>query len=1067
MADEVRSVRGNRRTGEVNPKSLIKIFKNIHENRQVATLLVAKGANEKCFYFTIGAIRMVTVGPDEGLPLSNVLLRRRLISKEKLALAEKKRRSMEVPLKDSNDEDSKRMVMPLLEDVLGMEEMMPRKDLHDSVATVVRWELEDVFFWAEASYTLWMSSPPLDLYKPDMEAHKMSFGVYKMLGDLENDVLSWSQNTTRMVTGDHPVHLSPNGPNPSELSAEAQILLRAAQSPKASIHHLLRATRHIGAMPFQAIESLDTLVNMGAISVEVRKTKRKRQPTELKQEAAQIEDWLKNLLDGMTATSNLAQIYEDLGEPEKGIEFRRDIAEKFIEEGAYDNALTELQHIVDISERDFPAYERMIELLQQLKRKPELSSMSRKYAELLSFNRLFNRARRVWQFFLNMVPEDIEARRNLADAHLQVNDTEAAQQELLNIVQLVEKSGDANQIQEALTDVLKVAPENDQAIERYKDMIGFKTAIFMRRGVIAAAVIVVLISMFISFRINITSKNFLRIRDKALALADENKFEDGYEMLDSFANSQTSFFTRFIKDEADKTLRAIRQTARNHYSATFDTSIQTAKLQKSKQLPEAIATLKVLQKKLTKASETLCTRRRKRLEECTGLLSFYTTRERNAKTRMTLALKTTERGESKQAFEIYKQLVGTSVWLPGLNQAMIPLRIETNPGNAQIFNGPVAVGRSPITVEVPIGADLEITAELPGYEKTSVDPKSRWSWPIKIKLKKRKAWSVDMTGPVEANIAQVGRLVVAGDRAGELIALQAPQGQEAVKVLWTRKLGLDGDVEAIALSREALAVVLGSGKISSFDPNSGALLWTEPSSLLTPALLRTIRKGTLVIYVTADDELVATRSATGAQIWKHKYGALSRAPIIDGTQVLVSTMAGQFLFLNGRTGKVINKIHKIADEPLPNPIVTTIKNDKRYVFVMEDGKVFIASFSRSGRVALRKSSFNLPISQPALAVGERLYIAAADSDGTVLCINITTRKKIFSQKLKVNITGPPFVTEKALYLQAGNGLHALDLVTGEVLWRYNNDLPLVAPAAAGNGKLILSDSKKQLLSIFE
>lgn len=1069
MADESKSI-GARQTGELTPKVLLKFLADIRENRRVATVLVARGANEKCFYFTIGAIRMVTVGPDEGLPLSKVLLSKRLITREKLAQAETKRRSMEVPLKDTNDEDNKRMVMPLLEDVLGMDEMLPRNDLHESIAQVVRWELEEIFFWTDAHYTIWYSSPPLDIYKPDMEAHKMSFGVYKMLADLEAEVNAWDQRTSRTVIGSNLARVSPNAPDPSQLSPGAQVILNAAQAPTPTVLDLLRSTRHIGALPFQAIESLTHLIEMGALHIDAPKAGFVKPEQELRQDAGAIEEWLQNLLDGLSANKALANIYEKLNEPEKSIEFRREIAERLINEGAYDNALDELQRIIGISERDFPAYERIIELFEQLKRKTELTDYSRKYAELLSFNKLFNRARRMWQYFLNIVPEDIDARRQLAEAHLQVNDQIAAQQELMNIVQIAERKGDKAEIQEALKDVLRIAPENEQAIDRYKNVVGFQTAVMARRIIIGVASALILIALYLGIQINVDSRKFLNARDNALGLSEKKEYKESHELLSSFTESQSGVMSSFVTTEAKKTMQVIRQTSKNHYSTLNDAYTGKAEwLKRNQQLPEAVNILQDLNAELEKSSPELCPERDSWIGANETKIRLYEDRMASARTRLKMAKRNLNEGKTRDAFEKYKELVASNAWLDELGKEQVPLRVVTVPPGARIFSQALSVGTSPLTLEVPIGEEIEIAAELPGYERAKANPKDRWTWPLKIVLQKKKLWTVKTEGPVTANIVRQGQTIYVGDRAGQLQAIKLSNAGKAAEVLWSVNLGLEGDVESLNVLGNALVATLGSGRICFFDGKTGTLVLNEPARSLRPALLPTGSKGILVIYVDENGKLVGRQFKNQKILWSKSFGSLSSPPMVAGSQVIVGTNDGQLRFIDGRSGTIIRKPYQLTQKPeaIPNPVLFEVKKDTRYAFVLENGMLLIASFSRVGGITLRRQNLRVPVAHAPVATGNYLYVVGADSRGTVVCTDITTQKVLFETQLDTPITGPPMVSEKGLYVQTQDGLRALSPDSGAPRWQFSNDSPLVAPGLTVDGQVIISDSKSKLVSLAE
>lgn len=1069
MADESKSI-GARQTGDLTPKVLLKLLSDIRENRRVATLLVAKGANEKCFYFTIGAIRMVTVGPNEGLPLSNVLLSKRLITRDKLKQAETKRRSMEVPLKDSNDEENKRMVMPLLEDVLGMDEMLPRKELHDSIAQVVRWELEEIFFWTDAHYTIWYSSPPLDIYKPEMEAHKMSFGVYQMLSDVEGEVGAWDQKTTRLVVGSNLAHLSSRAPDPSQLSPSAQVIIRAAQAPTPTVLDLLRSTRHIGSMPFQAIESLNQLLDMGALNIEIPKSDFVKPANELRQDAGAIEDWLQNLLDGLSANKQLANIYEQLNEPEKSIEFRREIAERLIEEGAYDNALGELQHIIGISERDFPAYERIIELFEQLKRKPELKEVSRKYAELLSFNKLYNRARRMWQYFLNIVPEDLAARRQLAEAHLQVNDQVAAQQELMNIVQIAERGGDKAQIQAALKDVLRIAPENEQAIDRYKNVVGFQSAIFARRLIIGVASALILLALFLGFQINIDSRKFLKARESAVSLAEKKEYKEAHDLLSSFTESQSGVMSDFVTTEAKKTMQVIRQTSKNHYSTLNEAYAGKAEwLKNNQQIPAAVSTLEDLNEELEKSSSELCPERDSWIGAIETQIRLYGDRMQSAKTQLKIAKRNMDEGRSRDAFEKYKALVRSNAWLNALKEAQVPIRIETIPSGARVFNQSLAAGTSPLTLQVPIGEELEVAAELPGYERAKADPKNRWNWPLKIVLQKKKLWTLNTAGPITANIVRQGSVIYVGDRAGQLMAVKLPKNSEAAETLWSENLGLEGDVESLSVLGNALVATLGSGRICFFDGKSGTLVLNEPAQILRPAMLPTGSKGTLVVYVDDNGKLVARQFKNQKVVWSRDYGSLSSPPMVVGSRVIVGTNDGQVRFIDGRTGNIVGKSYQLTSKPeaIPNPVIFTVKKDTRYAFVLENGEVLVVSFSSSGKMTKRPQKLRVPVAHRAAQMGNLLYVTGADAKGSVICTDITTRKILFETQVDTAITGPPMISKKGLYIQTQDGLRALSPDSGRPLWQFNNNSALVAPGLTIDGQVIISDSKSKLLSLAE
>src|SRR2546430_6478961 len=59
--------------GKLSPKALGEVLKKLEGNRGAAYLLVSDGLSERCLYFSVGAIRLSSMGKRRGLSLEEAL----------------------------------------------------------------------------------------------------------------------------------------------------------------------------------------------------------------------------------------------------------------------------------------------------------------------------------------------------------------------------------------------------------------------------------------------------------------------------------------------------------------------------------------------------------------------------------------------------------------------------------------------------------------------------------------------------------------------------------------------------------------------------------------------------------------------------------------------------------------------------------------------------------------------------------------------------------------------------------------------------------------------------------
>ena len=127
-------------------------------------------------------------------------------------------------------------------------------------------------------------------------------------------------------------------------------------------------------------------------------------------------------------------------------------------------------------------------------------------------------------------------------------------------------------------------------------------------------------------------------------------------------------------------------------------------------------------------------------------------------------------------------------------------------------------------------------------------------------------WARPLGFPVRATPAALGEAVFVPTTRGVLLALDAATGAER----WRFSAGADSTVRLTAPAVDAAALAVGAtdGTVRLLDPVTGALRWTfttDGAVTAAPLLLPTV-----VLVGTMRKTLVALDRATGAVVWEHE-----------------------------------------------------------------------------------------------------------------------------------------------------------------------------------------------------
>lgn len=316
-----------------------------------------------------------------------------------------------------------------------------------------------------------------------------------------------------------------------------------------------------------------------------------------------------------------------------------------------------------------------------------------------------------------------------------------------------------------------------------------------------------------------------------------------------------------------------------------------------------------------------------------------------------------------------------------------------------------------------------------------------------------------------------GDTIYIGDLDGTFHALAVDTGTTR----WTFKAEAAGFPSAAAVAADAtLPVVVGddTGVVRGLDRRDGRLVWeyeTEgeisggPTIVTTPA-------GPRAFVGSQDASLSCLSLADGKQLWKH-----SIADQIRCSPTVAHTKDGDCIFIAGCDGKLhvidAEKGAERATVPIDGPTGTTPATLADRVFFGTEGGVFFAIDFLKAEVAWRQQA----------AAGAQAYRSSAAVAGDLAVVGSRGRAvEAFSladgtrkwrRPIRARVDASPVVVMATggmgagaaarpvvIVVDAGGGIAALDLATGEPAWEFAAGGGFGAGAAvAGDRVVIASD----------
>ncbi len=196
------------------------------------------------------------------------------------------------------------------------------------------------------------------------------------------------------------------------------------------------------------------------------------------------------------------------------------------------------------------------------------------------------------------------------------------------------------------------------------------------------------------------------------------------------------------------------------------------------------------------------------------------------------------------------------------------------------------------------------------------------------------------------------------------------------------------------------------------------------------------------VYVGADDGSVyALDAANGAPLWTFETGDVVRSPaVVSGGVVYAGSNDNVLYALDAATGDLLWQ----HDTGSPVQYAPLVGDDAVYVPTMSEGGRKIHTLDASSGTELWVAPQYYPFDTGwesgigAAFAGDTLLMI--DDQGGLQALNAQTGESVWSFRGEVGTDTPPVVIGDVVYVTAVNTAHALDIVTGEELWKFSTGM---------------------------
>ncbi|HVY60357.1 MAG TPA: PQQ-binding-like beta-propeller repeat protein, partial [Planctomycetota bacterium] len=728
-----------RQEGKLSPKSLGDVLKKLEGNRSAAYLLVSDGVSEKCLYFSVGAIRLTSMGKRRGLRLEEAMAVHPRVDPVVLERARARQAETGEPFEEI---------------------VATHFNLNDVVrecsTAIVRDELLDLLVWDGAAFEYAEANPPPKIFDPRLEAVKVSFGVAKLLKEAA-DALPAAQKFMMKVAAKGKLirgqQWAYGVPAEGERAA-CEAVAASISETGATLEEVTTSARRLGIDALRIMDALDKMLEAKTLDLNAKAKgagsglTKEEEVQQARQDIDEIEGALDLIINELVARQRLARGYLAVGDQPKAVYNLKRVGDELLHRNKADEAIDAFRQIVKIVPHDFGVREKIAFLYERMKRVPEAIGEGLDLAKLYKQFGLFNRAKNIFRRVINLDPENVDNRRQLIELLVKLNEKPEAVAEYENLAELFSRRQQENELLAVYQNILALDPAHGAARKQREQIVRRRPDFWVPYVAVAAGfLILVVASAYVSAEYRAV-KAYEQAKSDAYAYAAAEKDEQAQETVTRFL---TVYDGSRVAPRAVRLKEQLTMLAKERRERKADKELKRGKQLEAKGfVPQAREAYERIAKDLY---DTRCA-----AEAQASVARIKALDEEADK-----ALREVTRFESdrnpREAFERARELVRKYPWSDAAQRLTVRLEVVSVPPRAMVtVDGRPVQGQTPCTIEQRVVTDERqvapfiLTVAKDGFqpETREVDIRKDVAYPLTVELKRGLRWKAVTLGPVEA-----------------------------------------------------------------------------------------------------------------------------------------------------------------------------------------------------------------------------------------------------------------------------------------------------------------------------
>lgn len=1032
--------------GDLSTLAVTEAFQLITSSGKEGTLVVYDEKSRREIYFGKDGVRLLSTGERKGMPLGELLVKKRIITPTQLSQALITQKSTDLKLGE----------------VLCHLGHIKQDELERIVHNQIENEIYDVFRWSRAKFEFIEGPPPTEPLMSDQNPVSiLTLDVNSLLAKINKRNQDWESvkdlfnnpNSIFKLTDDYEDKLAE-----IHLTEDERLIFRVVSGFK-TLHDIVEESSLDAFDTYKAIHGLKERQIIKEIGPEeiknyanqLFKEKKFEQALFFYQQAQKLNpsDWV--------VLENVAEILEKLERLSEAGQRYKELAKLLADKNDMNLAAVAYKKALSLLPADEEIYIQLFNLWVLQGQASEAAAIGKELIKIHAKSKKVSEILSLSEKIASLSKSDLELRAYIASAYFQMGEYTKSKEEIdRSIKELPSQKTDV--LVRAYEKILSIEPRHSDV--RYRLDSLRKIQLEQRRKrmrlimVISAFLVIILAGGIFSLRDYLTYKKFLSVKNESDEIKDKGEYESALIKYRSFSHS----FTIYTKSSVQKEINGILLLMSNKdkkIDATINVELDRLKLlyqngqamkDRNNNFDEALKIMKDVEIQTGQAMKGI----QEKVYSMNGGQDITEKQTKNYEQFFEIVKKNINETEKylKQASDLYatfqeldrtnrlddaakaiRQLVNN---YPGSNiakSARISVRIESTPSDAEVALNGARQGRTPLKVYLPVKDSVTISITRKGFSGYSKEVKSYEQSYLMVVLEKTAKWIVDTGAPLETNPLMAGDTVFITTRDGYLKSLDAESG----KVKWSFRT--DNPTEIYSSPRTNNNMILfGANDNNFYAVRSNAALKTYQVKTANPIRASAFFSldGNVTLIGSTDKNLYAI-GEKGATLWKYNANArILNTGVVNKQAVYITSDDGVIHAVNLTNG---DKLWTLSLGGKLSPPV--INENMLYVGGTNNAVHAVDLSTHQVHWSYRLCR---EVVAPLNIAGNILMIPC--QDGTLYALDITTRKPTWQFETKGSLSGGVTISKKdgTVYFGSEDSyLYAITVGNGKELWKYKTN----------------------------